>query len=709
MSLEAILEEERREVLALLEATRATPRQRSRGSSASAASGQALPPRANPRSPVKSMLDIEDDWSPWHSPMRGINGGITSSRPSAPIRSMLDVSGSQPAAVASIRSRQASPMSANHRAAIAPNTQHRSLSDAASRPAANFGPRARGLNPASAYQFSGFLLNNPGDPVVPKPNTQAGKKKISPKAMAEAMRGELSSFVARDREKRHSIAGTEISSTANSKSPQNRLVRRSSSPLSRMLNSDSSRFVLNDGRVIDMTSAYQRLSDAKLALSAGDLSSLPEKTRRRRTDSANAIGLQGARLEQDHTPPEGEDAMVDSSDGEDRSSDDERQRGRRKEGRDTDVDAADAESKTVGTDQAKDLRSALILTTTPETDHQGLPAQRIEKYKVRSLLEPEITITGPPGDKLKSSKPGVHPITSFDEGASDLNTLVDSDAEADLTDIKRAQKLSVNMTSIVSTPATSRSVRTIYRGDFAKMQQEARDNQRRVRKYLVATDLSDEAAHALEWTVGTVLRDGDTLLAIYCVDEELGIVPNEASGDDSQLKEQAAAIAASARPLNTTPVLAPALTSTPSCAGFRLESHSTSTSPQGRERDKAEQERHRAVQDITDRVSRLLRKTKLQVKVVIEVIHCKSPKHLITEVIDYISPTLVILGSRGRSALKGVILGSFSNYLVTKSSVPVMVARKRLRKHSKYKRPSIRLANNLENPAVRSLASAKID
>jgi hypothetical protein len=38
-----------------------------------------------------------------------------------------------------------------------------------------------------------------------------------------------------------------------------------------------------------------------------------------------------------------------------------------------------------------------------------------------------------------------------------------------------------------------------------------------------------------------------------------------------------------------------------------------------------------------------------------------------------------------------------------------MVARKRLRKHTKYKRPSIRLANNLANPAVRSLASAKID
>lgn len=56
-----------------------------------------------------------------------------------------------------------------------------------------------------------------------------------------------------------------------------------------------------------------------------------------------------------------------------------------------------------------------------------------------------------------------------------------------------------------------------------------------------------------------------------------------------------------------------------------------------------------------------------------------------------------------------VILGSFSNYLVTKSSVPVMVARKRLRKHSKYKRPSMRLANNLTGVGANSLATAKID
>lgn len=186
------------------------------------------------------------------------------------------------------------------------------------------------------------------------------------------------------------------------------------------------------------------------------------------------------------------------------------------------------------------------------------------------------------------------------------------------------------------------------------MQREAQENHRRVRKYLVATDLSDEAAHALEWTIGTVIRDGDTLLAIYCVDEELGISQNDGSADDLLQKDQVSAIAAasSSRPSGSTPSLVPL--HIPSPLGISgLNTSSENVSPMGRERSKAEQERYRAVQDITDRVAKLLRQTRLQVKVVIEVLHCKSPKHMITEVIDFISPTLVILGSRGRSALKG--------------------------------------------------------
>lgn len=325
------------------------------------------------------------------------------------------------------------------------------------------------------------------------------------------------------------------------------------------------------------------------------------------------------------------------------------------------------------------------------------------------MLEPEITVTGPGGDRLKNSKPGVHPMNAFDQAADGRITPVDSDTEADISDIKRAQKLAVIMTPIVSTPVTKRCVRTIYRGDFAKMQREAEDNSRRVRKYLVATDLSEEAAHALEWTVGTVLRDGDTLLCIYCVDEEIGI--GEAT-EGSDAGTQPDSMSAMASPTGTTPGsprARPVAVGPSPLSGAPSRTGSPAPSPMGRGGFRAEAERFRAVEDITNRVSRLLRKTRLQVRVVIEVIHCKSPRHLITEVIDYLNPTLVILGSRGRSALKGVILGSFSNYLVTKSSVPVMVARKKLKKHTKYRRPTIKLANNLTNISGKGLAMAKID
>lgn len=75
----------------------------------------------------------------------------------------------------------------------------------------------------------------------------------------------------------------------------------------------------------------------------------------------------------------------------------------------------------------------------------------------------------------------------------------------------------------------------------------------------------------------------------------------------------------------------------------------------------------------------------------------------------FVVPRFPFLLSVSDSYLNRVILGSFSNYLVTKSSVPVMVARKRLRKHGKYKRPAVRLANNLTNVSGRNLATAKID
>ncbi|KKY25798.1 putative universal stress protein [Diplodia seriata] len=252
------------------------------------------------------------------------------------------------------------------------------------------------------------------------------------------------------------------------------------------------------------------------------------------------------------------------------------------------------------------------------------------EYRVRSLLEPTVTVTGPNGEKMSQKKKGVHPTTNFDAGGSGMSTPMTSDTEQDISEIKRAQRMAMTMSPIHSTPAAHRCIRQIIRGDYAGMQREAERGLRRQRMYLVATDLSEEAAYALEWTIGTVLRDGDTLLAVYAVDEEVG------TGGESG----AVGIGEGAQMMRDTASLVKTLSS--------------------------------------------------------------------NQRIDFLDPTLVILGSRGRSALKGVLLGSFSNYLVTKSSVPVMVARKRLRKHSKYKRGNLRLSNVLSNPASR-LASAKVD
>ncbi|KAI9048998.1 hypothetical protein LZ554_006847 [Drepanopeziza brunnea f. sp. 'monogermtubi'] len=690
---------------------------------------------------VRSMLDIDDeDWAPRKEPQ---NGEITCTRSpsSQTIRSMLDLSPLTGEPIRSMlgtgngystsyigheaakrhssltRSAASTPTEDDfHRVPVDMHGRHkRSFSDAATRPA-SFGHRtsSRDRNPESAYQFSGYLPSNPGGPVVPKRNTLAGRKAS---AMAEAVRGGTMSLFGdpRDRGRNNSIAlaGYSTIKTSKSKSPAGRSILRNSSPHALSFGPENSMFKLKDGRVFDMKNAYRRLSDASLAMSGGGLSTLGEKKQQQQRGRASSMGAAcgiNVRLEKDYRTIDREYVVMDSSeeDGGRSVSDDDQQRGRRRNERRQ--ERANSEGP-VGLRRAKVARQPQSQMAAAEEEREQVAARHVEQYKVRSLLDPEITVTNPAGERsVRSSRQNsVHPWTSFDEGASGLNTPVDSDIEQDFTDIKRAQKLCVNMTAVQSTPASGRSVRTIYRGDFPKMQQEADDHARRVRKYLVATDLSDEAAHALEWTVGTVLRDGDTLLAIYCVDEEVGISAVDGSAEEARLKEQVATIDGPTKLSVSTPILTPTKTSSPLGPSPAANTHGAAACPPGREKSKPELERQRAVDDITERVSRLLRKTKLQVKVVIEVVHCKSPKHLITEVIDYLQPTMVILGSRGQSQLKGVILGSFSNYLVTKSSVPVMVARKRLKKHNKYRRPAMRLANNLANPNVNSLAAAKID
>jgi len=64
---------------------------------------------------------------------------------------------------------------------------------------------------------------------------------------------------------------------------------------------------------------------------------------------------------------------------------------------------------------------------------------------------------------------------------------------------------------------------------------------------------------------------------------------------------------------------------------------------------------------------------------------------------------MLIVGSRGVGQVKGILLGSTSHYLIHKCSVPVMVARRRL------KRPPRRSAHLAKHRVHVSLAEAGID
>lgn len=251
-------------------------------------------------------------------------------------------------------------------------------------------------------------------------------------------------------------------------------------------------------------------------------------------------------------------------------------------------------------------------------------------YKVRSLL-PSISVTPSSSNVPGANSPttarrtGVHPTTNFDL-PSHTSTPMSSDTEADVLDLRRAQRMDMSISPIISTPETQRVVRTILRGDYDEIFKEAEDGNRRVRKYLVATDLSAEAQHALEWTIGTVLRDGDTLMAIYAIDQDTVEDGGRIVFDDIDMSSQAAAVGLGLSPISGL--------NTPGSVSPRTPFAVLERSERSRERTKAERERYVAAEAVTALVSKLLKKTRLQVKCTVEVIHCKSPKHLLTEIVS---------------------------------------------------------------------------
>ncbi|MCJ1382336.1 hypothetical protein MMC17_005449 [Xylographa soralifera] len=794
MSLESALDEERREVMNILEGRAA----KSPTSPTTLGYGQ-NGRNSSPAPQIRSMLDVGPA-GPRRSSLAGPAASVTALpvRSAPVIRSMLDPQSSPPPRVG--YSVTTSPTS---NTVLEGATHHRAQSDASIHSLSDTRPRASSdvqrdgaAPPYAGNQFD--MSSNVQGPALPKRVTQGGKKGLGISSMASIIQGqELEPQPkAGDRGRHNSTAGILSGIGGKSRSPSSRLNPRSQSPGGTLLNNSFNlmpvpgKFVTPGGAVIDMNNAYRRLSDANLLKSGSHLSNIPtlkgkEGTRVGSGESLSPTGE--VRLQKDYYRTSGSgDAAIESSDESDSTDDDDDDdawdptaRGRKKASRKKRVNCdtkKDPNGKTpelgpAGMGRVGGPRTVRSLLAAAEeerisvsakanakpgsgaadvdidNDENGKPSasgpagmgrsagprmarsllgaaeeERLSvasKYKVKSLIDPAITVSGPNGEKLSAERlsrrnSGVHPNTNYNSQISGGSSPATSDSE-DLSDIRRAQRLIINQSPIDSS-IQHRVIRTIVRGEYSKMVEEAEGGSRRIRKYLVATDLSSEAAYALEWTIGTVLRDGDSLFAIYAVDEEVGTkqtgetepmegLPVGQGGVAMQettemVDKMTAATQNKISRSNPSPLARPAM------LPDGKESRAASTD--SRSIPRADQERFHAIELISQTCIKFLRKTRLQVRVGVEVIHCKSPKHMITEAIDVLDPTLVILGSRGRSALKGVLLGSFSNYLVTKSSVPVMVARKKLQKpSSKNRLPHSRLVNNL-TPS-KSLAEAKID
>jgi hypothetical protein len=301
MSLESALDEEMREVMALLEGRGAAP---------------SRPPRAG-------------------SPAVGARAQSPASAAS-PVRSMLDVAGGPP----SIRNASigGSPTSYGSMLGPAPPKGTRSSSrgpaPTSPPPSARGFPSTSSANPESAYNFE--MMPTIEAHSMPKRVTQGGKKKQG-RAMSSVY-GDASALIAATRDKeRHGSLSSFLGSKPKSGSPG---PGRSASPGARKLNNNSlnlkpdpGKYVTGSGKVIDMSSAYRRLSDAALLRAGGGLSTLPV---RKGSDPVRGETLApggGVRLAKDESS--GDEAAVESSEDSDASSNGEgwnaeKRRGRRR-------------------------------------------------------------------------------------------------------------------------------------------------------------------------------------------------------------------------------------------------------------------------------------------------------------------------------------------------------------------------------------------
>ena len=148
--------------------------------------------------------------------------------------------------------------------------------------------------------------------------------------------------------------------------------------------------------------------------------------------------------------------------------------------------------------------------------------------------------------------------------------------------------------------------------------------QRRRRTYMVASDLSEESSYALQWAIGTILRDGDELLFVTVLETEEKLDGDENSASDKKEK----------------------------LVWQRIRQTNAATlSRQGRSYCLFCPERR--ANDALLTATALIERTKLNVTISCQAVHTKNARHHLLDIIASNSPTLVIIGSRGLSKIKG--------------------------------------------------------
>ncbi|EIE79700.1 hypothetical protein G6F47_009970 [Rhizopus delemar] len=143
---------------------------------------------------------------------------------------------------------------------------------------------------------------------------------------------------------------------------------------------------------------------------------------------------------------------------------------------------------------------------------------------------------------------------------------------------------------------------------------------RRSRTFMVATDLANYSEYALNWTTDTMMEDGDELIVLRVVTLEMN---NKKRDGLLQLEEK---------------------------------------------------ESRKKANELMEKIIENSHKSDKKISVVIEFVIGKV-QETIQRTISMYQPSLLIVGTRGLSEIRGMFLGSISKYCLQHSPVPVTVVR----------------------------------